>query len=267
MNGSHFLSPGSTLRLLGATLWLTASLVLPASAFDGAGSGGDGGGGGGEPPPEGGSAPPPPTYYESALGGQPLESLETSVGGLPTSLHIDDASGAAWYQAVGDVPDGSLWRLEAEVDERPVERVDAVYDVVVAIPLPVGAESGATLAAREGTAARSVALVYADEKVLLKRNVALERTWIPLLGGAAGGLPDLSGTGYEFTLWDTILRLDASVGDSLQTRGSLDYTAASGVSGPDPDDPGFGVYIINWIPTLDPGIPPYTLRIDVVPAP
>lgn len=255
--------PQDWLVTLGAALLLL--VATPGLAFDGAGSGG--GGGGGEPPPEGGSAPSGPTYYESVLGGAPLEALQTSSGGLPASLHVVEASGAAWYELAGSDPESLSWSLEAEVDERPHERVDAVYDVVVAIPLPAGATSGSSLQPREGSAERSVALVYGGEKVLLKRNAALERMWLPLIGGSAGGLPDLSGTGYEFTLWDAILRLDSSYGESVQARATLDYQSGLAVTAPDASDDRLGVYVINWIPTLDPTIPPYTLRLDVIEAP
>ena len=245
---------------------IVAILLLaatPSVAFDGAGSGG---GDGGEPPPEGASAPPP-TYYESILGGAPLQTYETSEGGLPNSLFVNEASGAAWYQLSSEEPDALVWRVDVEVDARPHERVEAVYDVVVALPLPLAAKAGTAIGPREGSAGKSVALVYGGEKVLLKRNVALERSWLPLLNGASGGLPDLGGTGYAFSLWDAIVGLDSSQGDTLQARGSLEYRSDLGVGAPDPGDSRFGVYVINWIPTLDPGIAPYTLRIDVTPAP
>jgi hypothetical protein len=123
------------------------------------------------------------------------------------------------------------------------------------------------LEAREGPPGDSVALVYGGEKVVLKRNVALERAWLPVLSGASEGLPDLAGTGYAFTLWDAVLRYDPGRGPTLQAHARLLYETPSGVFAPDPGDVRNAVFVISWIPTLDPSVPPFAIRIDVVEPP
>ena len=34
---------------------------------------------------------------------------------------------------------------------------------------------------------------------------------------------------------------------------------------PDPEDERNAAYVITWIPTLDPSVPPFTIRLDVRP--
>lgn len=240
---------------------LVSGLLLPAAAsraIDGNAT---------PPPPEGGDDQ---TYYESVLGESSLEELESPGGGLPAALELIEAPGTVSYTQVSSDPDSLDWEVSVEVAERDHERVDAVYALVVALPLPVTPQGRAGfrplqfgIGAREGTPANSVAFVYGGEKVVLKRNVGLERTWLPALAGAAGGLPDLSGTGYAFTLWDAVVRYDAGHGPRVQGHGTLRYTTDVDVSAPDADDPRFGAYVITWIPTLDPSIPPFTIRLDV----
>jgi hypothetical protein len=159
-----------------------------------------------------------------------------------------------------------------EVEERNHERVDAVYDLVLALPVPARYDGIAAfetrqwgIKAREGAPGASVALIYGGEKVTLKRNVALERAWLPTLQGSPDGLPDLSGTGYMFTLWDTVLRYDPGYGDRLQGLATFTYETGSEVLAPDPRDERNAAYVITWIPTLDPSVPPFTIRLDVRP--
>jgi hypothetical protein len=136
---------------------------------------------------------------------------------------------------------------------------------VLALALPVGVQTKSwRIPLRQGTAKRSVPAIYAGEKIALKRNSPLESSWLPLLLASGQGLPDLAGSGYEWTLWDTIVRYDASAGSTLQGFGSLDYSIDAGVGAPDPDDPRNAAYVISWVPTLDATVPPYTLRLDVV---
>lgn len=220
-----------------------------------------------------GSAPPPAqseTYYESVVGTGSLEDLETADGGLPAALEIIDADGTVAYTELSSDPDEIEWQLLVEVAERDHERVDAVYDLVVALPLPVTAQGKAGfkpsqfgIGAREGGPANSVAFVYGGNKVVLKRNVGLERTWLPDLSGAPDGLPDLAGTGYAFTLWDAVVRYDPGHGPRVQGHGTLRYTSDPGVVAPDPADSRFAAYVITWIPMLDPTIKPFTIRLDV----
>jgi hypothetical protein len=226
------------------------------------------------------AAPPPPgtstgktsssgpTYYEDALATQGValqESLEASSapGGLPAALHVVEAAGGVRYRSLG----GGAWRVEVQVAERPHERVDTVYDLVLALPLPAGFRSAEwRIGVREGRADASVPAVYAGEKVTLKRNAALEASWLPILVGSAEGLPDLSGAGYVWTLWDTLVRYDASVGATLQGFATFGYATDASVAAPDAEDPRNAAYVITWVPTLDAALPPFTIRLDVEPA-
>jgi hypothetical protein len=223
--------------------------------------------GAGAPPPSGGASQ---SYYESVVGTAALEDLEASGGGLPSALEVMDAAGSVTYTAVSSDPTRIVWELSVDVAERDHERVDAVYDLVVALPLPVTPQGRAGfrplhfgIGAREGTRANSVAFVYGGEKIVLKRNVGLERTWLAGLVGSSGGLPDLSGSGYAYTLWDAVVRYDSGHGPKVQGHGTLQYTTEVDVTPPDPNDARFAAYVITWIPTLDPSIPPFTIRLDV----
>jgi hypothetical protein len=221
-----------------------------------------------------GNAAAPQTYYEQLMGGGTLADLESSQGGLPEALHVVDAAGGVDYRMVETVGGETTWEVTLEMAERNHERVDAVYDLVLALPLPVEADGKAAfeasqwgITAREGTKDASVAFIYGGEKVVLKRNVALERTWLPMLLGAPEGLPDLSGTGYEYTLWDAVLRYDPGHGDRLQGLATFRYHAGAGVMAPDPDDERNAAFVITWIPTLGPWVPPFTIRLDLRPPP
>jgi hypothetical protein len=265
--------------MLKRTRWLRWSMPVllllfaghPASAVDGAGSGPP------QPPPEGGSSAlsaeasetaGTSSYYESALveSGVSASAIleESGAGGLPSALHVVEAAGGVAYRQVGT----GAWQVNVDVAERPHERVDAVYDLVLALPLPVGFRSSQwRIGVREGAAGSSVPVIYAGEKLSLRRNPPLESSWLPLLVGAAGGLPDLSGTGYAWTLWDTIVRYDASAGPTVQGFGTLSYRAEASLAGPDPADPRNAAYVITWVPTLDAGVPPFAIRLDVVEPP
>jgi hypothetical protein len=119
--------------------------------------------------------------------------------------------------------------------------------------------------AREGSREASVALIYSGEKLTLKRNVALERAWLATLRASPDGLPDLTGTGYAYTLWDAVIRYDPSYGSRLQGLASLEYQTGAEVVAPDPEDERNAAYLITWVPTLDPSVPPFTIRLDVRP--
>lgn len=229
------------------------------------------------PPPAAavdGNAAAPQTYYEQLLDGGTLADVESSQGGLPEALHVVDAAGGVDYQMVETVGGETTWEVTLEVAERNHERVDAVYDLVLALPLPAGADGSAAyeasqwgITAREGTKDASVAFIYGGEKVVLKRNVALERTWLPTLRGAPEGLPDLSGSGYVYTLWDAVLRYDPGHGDRLQGLATFRYLTGAEVMAPDPDDERNAAFVITWIPTLDPSVPPFTIQLDLRPPP
>jgi hypothetical protein len=190
-------------------------------------------------------------------------SSAASAQGLPTGLHVVEAAGGAAYRSLGD---GTI-EVTVTVGERPHERVDALYDLVLALPLPIGFDSGQwRITPREGQAGASVPVVYAGERVALKRNTPLESSWLPLLVGAPDGLPDLSDGGYAWTFWDALLRYDPEAGDTVQGFGSFRYAADPSVPLPDPGDPRQAAFLISWIPTLDAAVPPFTLRLDVTEA-
>ena len=207
------------------------------------------------------------SYYEETLSQSGLTTgaldASGSYGGLPKGLHTVDAAGTVAYSG-----DAGRWRVKLTMDERPHEKVDAVYDLVLALPLPAKL-SGADwrIDARSGAEGASVPLVYGGEAVSLKRNAPLEASWLPLLVGASDGLPDLSGSGYAWTLWDTVLRYDAAAGATLQGFATLDYEADPTLAAPDPEDPRNAAFLITWIPTLDAAVPPFAIRVDVVPPP
>ena len=215
-----------------------------------------------------------PTYYEQLVAGGSVADLESSQGGLPQGLHVVDAAGGVDFQMLETTGGEITWEVTLEVAERNHERVEAVYDLVLALPLPATADGSTAfkasqwgIIAREGTKGASVAFIYGGEKVTLKRNVALERTWLPLLVGALDGLPDISDTGYVYTLWDAVLRYDPGYGDRLQGLATLRYQTGAEVMAPDPDDERNAAFVITWIPTLDPSVPPFTIRLDIRPPP
>jgi hypothetical protein len=112
-------------------------------------------------------------------------------------------------------------------------------------------------------AADAKPIVYSGEIVVLKHNVPLERSWLPLLAGAPQGLPDLSRTGYAWTLWDAMVRYDASMGDTVQAYASFEYQADAKARALDANDPRSSGFVITWIPTLETA-PPFAVRLDVV---
>lgn len=206
------------------------------------------------------------TYYETVVGGSSVESLATADAELPGVLAIHEAEATARYTRVA----GDGWELRIEGFQRNHERVDAIYDMVLVLPLPAGSAGadGFSSAARgveveEGPVDRSVPLVYGGEKVVLKRNGALEKGLLPsLVGSGAGQLPSLDGTGYRWTAWNAIVARDAGFSSVVQARAVLRYEAG-GAEAPDAADPRFAAYLITWIPALPASIPPYAVRIDV----
>jgi hypothetical protein len=213
-----------------------------------------------------------PTYYQQMVGRQPVSALESTSPGVPTALAISDCSATVEYLPTAQ-PDGSVqWDVLVQGFQRNSERVNAVYDMVFVLPLPV-APSGAAaftpvdsaIVPRMGTQAASVPLVYGGEQIVLKRNVGLEKSLLAGLVGdpTHGKLPSLAGTGYGYTLWDMIVQYDAGYGPTIQAWASFHYATNTTVSPPVPSDPRMKAYLITWIPTLHSNIPPYAVRMDL----
>jgi hypothetical protein len=207
------------------------------------------------------------TYYQSIVGTESAASLASAAPELPTALFIEDATAKATYERVTK----GEWELRIDGFHRNHERVDAIYDMVLVLALPVapdGSDGFVTLGrgvrVEEGAAARPVSLVYGGEKVVLKRNVGLEKGLLArLVGDGKGQLPPLDGTDYRWTAWDTILSRDASFGDFVQARAILRYETTPVVAPPDARDSRVAAYVITWIPSLPAKVPPYAVRIGV----
>lgn len=211
-----------------------------------------------------------PSYYESLLSVEGAAALESTEPGLPETLSIHDSAGSVSY-APGKR--SGAWKLRLRDLDRPHERVDAVYQMIAVLPLPFDDQGEARfetrsigIGIREGTAESSVPLIYGGEKIVLKRNVTLEKTLLPGLIGADSEpdkLPSLAGTGYDYTLWDTIVRYDPNHGDTLQVLADVPYSADDDVAAPDARDERLKAYVLTWIPGMDPRYPVFTIRIDV----
>jgi hypothetical protein len=250
-----------SLRVLSLSSVLCLASV-PAAAVTGSG--------GGSMPPvppedEGSRAASTTTassYTEESVARSGLAEDELAsgeAGGLPDSIHAVDGTGDVTYRRLDD----GRWKVKVEIAARH-EQVDALYDLVMVLPLPEGFESdGWRIPVNERVGDDVVPVVYSGERVRLKRNQPLEASWLPLLVGGPQGLPDLAGTGYRWTLWDTIIRYDEHAGRTLEGFGVLAYTADASVTAPDAADPRNAVYLVSWIPSLDASIAPLALRIDV----
>jgi hypothetical protein len=218
--------------------------------------------------------PNDPTYYELQLGSTGEAPLAAATDALPTGLAVSASPATARYRVVKKSAAGEEWEVTISGLSRRHERVDAVYQLILALPLPVDADGRDAfsalergIVAREGQEGSAVPLIYGGEKVVLRRNVALERT---LLAGIAGGgradrMPDLAGTGYRYTLWDAVLRYDPLYGDKVTGWGSLRYATGAGVAAPDAADERLKAYLVTWIPGWEPGIHPFAVQIDVAP--
>ena len=214
-----------------------------------------------------------PTYYEEVVQSASPDQLNSNSSQLPTSLHFSDSSATVQYISVQTEADRIDWTLKIRGLTRNHERVDAVYQIIAVLPLPQGADGKdafqATqwgIAPREGPEGAGVPFIYGGEKVLLKRNVALERMLLPNLVGPSGSadkLPSLAGTGYEYTLWDAIIRYDSGFGDTVQVFADLQYATDAGVSSPNAADEDLKAYVLTWIPGLDASIAPFTIRMDI----
>ncbi|HBZ70244.1 MAG TPA: hypothetical protein DEP35_11115 [Deltaproteobacteria bacterium] len=210
------------------------------------------------------------TYYQQITGSQPISALESTSPGVPTALAIDNCSATVEYIHTAQ-PNGSvLWDVLVQGFQRNSERVNAVYDMVFVLPLPVTSSGAAAftpvdpaIAPQVGTPAAPEPLVYGGETIVLKRDVGLEKSLLPGLVGdpSQGKLPSLAGTGYAYTLWDTIVQYDPGYGPTIQGWASFHYTTDATVSPPVAS--GMNAYLITWIPTLNSNIPAYAVRMTV----
>lgn len=211
------------------------------------------------------------TYYEQVLEYYTREELESHAPGLPSSLHIDPTDeSAVTYEQVGPSGDGVEWRVRLAPLYRTHEKVDAVYHMILILPLPADAAGGDAFTALEdvqvwqGDEDSFERLVYGGERVLGKRNEALEDTLLPeLVGTGSGEIPSLDGTGYTYTVWDAILQYDADFGERVGGWTSFRYRTDASVSAPDPADDRLKGYVITWIPAFGDAVPPYAVSIDV----
>jgi len=201
-----------------------------------------------------------------------VSALESSSPGVPAALAIDNGTATVEYLPTAQ-PDGSvLWDVLVQGFQRNTERVNAVYDMVFVLALPV-TPSGASaftpvdtaIAPQVGTQAAPAPLIYGGEAIVLKRNVGLEKSLLPALVGdpTHGKLPSLAGTGYAYTLWDTIVQYDADYGPTLQGWASFHYKTDTTVSAPVVSDSRMKAYLITWIPALNSNIPPYAVRMSL----
>jgi hypothetical protein len=254
-----------TIRTGLLSLLLATCAAWPAAAVDGQAAPT-------EPPPDEGERARAiergESYYEEAfaLEGRSAVAKDAASAaaaeGLPVALHIVEAAGGVRYRALGD----GRFKVRVQVDRRPHEQVDALYDLVLALPLPEGFVTEAwRIPLHTGSPADPQPLVYAGERLRLKRNLPLETTWLPALAGAPDGLPDLSGSGYVWTIWDTIVRYDANAGAMVGGFGTLLFEADASLAAPDPGDPALAAYLITWVPALAASVPPYTIRLEVQP--
>jgi hypothetical protein len=242
---------------------LGATLLVPS-----AGRASDGGSA--EPEPDGRAASAP-TYYESVVGPSTVSQLQAAEAELPRTLEVVGSTASARYQPLALSGAHREWQLRIEGFSRRHERVDATYDMILVLPLPADGHARDAfvplqrgVVVLEGGAGRSVPLIYGSEKIVLKRNVGLEKTLLPSLGVGAA-LPDLAGTGYQWTAWDAIVPRDAVYGDTIEAQATLHYRTAATVAAPDAGDPRLAAYVITWIPALPASVPPYAVRIDVSP--
>lgn len=253
--------------VLGAAVAAGLALVAGAAvAMDGAYYGGGSGGSA--------ATSSSPTYYQTLAPNGSLAALESATPSLPTALQFDDSSATVSYTRTSSDAASARWELRIRNLVRNHERVDALYQVVLVLPLPAG-RGGASgfraldraIAPREGSETSSVPLIYGEEKILLKRDVALEKALVPGLIGdpAKGGLPSLAGTGYEYTLWDTVVRYDPQHDGSIQAWASFRYETAADVAPPDAGDPRLNAYLVTWVPSLRSDVLPWAIRMDVAP--
>ena len=240
-----------------------------------------------------------PSYYEQVLTA-PSSDLTTSgmapssgEASLPGAVQVSESVGYVSYAVVGSGDDEQQWLVKMRGLSRNHEQVDAIYQVILALPMPVNRDGGDafwtdqwSIQPREGTpysdstglrtrsslpsrtlpgsSPESVPLIYGGEKVALKRNITLERQLLPsICGTRSDQLPLLAGSGYEYTLWDAIIRYDPGYGDRVQAFADLRYSTGADVFAPDANDERLKVYLLTWIPSLDASVPPFAISLDI----
>ncbi len=214
---------------------------------------------------------PHTSYYGEAIEGRSWRA--TAESALPSRLHLVDAEAFIRYRPVREGLRDAEWEVRVHELRRNHESIDAVYDMVLVLPLPedaagrdgfVALDDGITL--YEGDAADAAPVIYGGREVVLRRNLGLERSLLPgLVGGTAseGRLPSLAGSGYRYTAWDAVIARDPDHGAVVQGSASLRYQVPGRIPGPDADDERLAAYVVTWIPTLSAEIAPYAVRLDV----
>ncbi len=212
------------------------------------------------------------TYYEEKLATTDASALSSPSAALPDRLHVSSSAASLQYRQIAADATSSSWEVSVVDFARRHERVDALYDMILVLPLPAGADGGdafqaldRAVAVWEGSAEKAIPLIYGGEKIVLKRNVALEKTLLPLIsatGGEADRLPSLDGTGYRYTIWDTVATRDAGHAATVQGSATLRYATDPGVRAPSVDGR-LAAWWITWIPALPAEVEPYAVRIDL----
>lgn len=211
------------------------------------------------------------TYYQEILEYYTREELEAHASGIPSSLHLEDTDDShVEYAQVGPSEEGIEWIVRLRPLYRTHEKVDAIYHMILILPLPAGADGGDAFTPLEdvqvwqGDEESFEPLIYGGERVLGKRNEVLEETLLPaLVGAGTGQIPSLEDTGYTYTVWDAILRYDPDFGERVGGFTTFRYRTDTSVAAPDPGDDRMKGYVITWIPAFGDAVPPYTVRIDV----
>ena len=214
------------------------------------------------------------TYYEGVVGTASAEALASPAPGVPTRVTISDSTATATYAQVAVDVDAVEWVLRIRGLDRSHERTDALYQMIAVLPLPVDTSGRwafqskrRAIVPREGVEGASVPLIYGGEKIRLKRDITLEKTLLPgLIGGSSDQIPDLAGSGYNYTLWSTIVRYDASYGDTVQIFADVPFSTDDSVAPPDAADDRLKAYVITWIPEMDSAVSPFAIRMDIVAA-
>lgn len=213
----------------------------------------------------------PETYYELVLAGRPVETLASRAAELPTRLAVvDDHETRATYRASENGSE-QVWTVVVDGYHKKHERIDAVYQMVIVLPLPVDSQGSDAFTPEEwalrpqkGPEPEAEPVYYHGEPLVYRRAPTLERLWLPLLvGPGPGHLPPLGDTSYQWTMWDTVVLFDPEHGPEVKGSLRFSYATPHDTPAPDPADDRFAIYLITWIPTLDAVIAPLALRARV----
>ena len=193
---------------------------------------------------------PTATTDGAASGGLPVLALRHRRGGRRHVPRPRPGRVGGGRRGRGAAPRARRCRLRPGARAAAAARLDVSNDWRIAPKTCRRASSAADRLRRRGDGARS-------------GTYRSSSAWLPLLSGAPSGLPDLSRTGYAWTLWDAIVRYDATAGATVQAYGTFRYSADPRVVAPDAENPENAAYVITWIPTLE-AVPPFAIRLDVV---